>query len=512
MTSAVLVLLVVAVLAFAWAARALWSARLAADALVPLGLASLTLAILLSVGMPPPEPEPPDPPVTGDFGGYRPHYQGHGTKTPGGRGGEIRRVRTAGELQQAVQARPGCADTPQTCARVIIFDASGNYDVGGQLAITSPYLTMAGQTAPDDGVTIINTRFLVDTHDVVVQHVKVRRPPRSLNACSIGDAGDGGDNSHVWNVVFDHITCTWAEEVNNFLMAGPGSHDVSVLDSLIAEALWPGALGGIGAGIGYRSTIARTLFSQQWSRQPIWGSPGELAIYNSVSYNGTNNQYGADTLPAFMGDADGDGSPGALEQTVIVNNVLIPGPNSGTVPALLGLSKKADSIAAGAKIYLSGNQGPGVTGPEGAGQWAATVCVGSYGTYANAATCGPSSNMRTDTPFTWWLQAQAVVWPTTDVLTRVLEGAGARPLNRDSADVRMINDVKNGTGTHFLDASSVVIPTLQTTTRACALPSNPHEPGTRTLADGTRNTKLEDWLEADPACGARRFEVAPGRR
>jgi hypothetical protein len=446
-----------------------------------------------------------------DFGGYRPHYQGHGTRTPGGRGGEIRRVATPSQLQQAVQPRAGCQDTPETCARVVLFEASGTWDLGGQLAITSPYLTIAAQTAPDDGVTLVNTRFLIDTHDVVVQHLKIRRPPRSLNACSIGDAGDGGDNSHVHDVVYDHVTCTWSEEVNNLLMAGPGSHDIALLDSLVAEALWPNKLGGIGAGITYRATVARTLFSQQWSRNPIWGSPAQLALYNSVSYNGTNNAHGYDALPAFYGDADGDGSDGAGEETVLVNNVLIPGPDSGPVPALLGLSKKADSIAAGAKIYLAGNQGPGITGPEGAGQWAATVCVGSYGTYANAATCGANSNMRTDTPFTWWLQAQPVVLPTSDVLAHVLAHAGARPANRDAADLRMIADVQQGTGTHFLDASSVVMPTLRAQTRTCAGPTDPHGPGTRTLADGTRNTVLEDWLESDPACGARRLEV-PARR
>jgi hypothetical protein len=479
---------------------------------VPAGLALLTLAVLLSTTIVPPEPPiPPEPLPTTDFGGYRSHYQGHGTRTPGGRGGEIRRVANASQLQTAVQARAGCANTQETCARVIIFDASGNYEVGGQLAITSPYLTIAGHTAPDDGVTLIHTRFLIDTHDVVVQHIKIRQPPVSLNACSIGDAGDGGPNDHVYNVVVDHVTCSWSQDVNNLLVAGPGSRDVAILDSLIGEGLWTNALGGIGAGIGYRNTVARTLFTNHWSRQPIWGSPGELALYNSVSYNGTDSTHGNDTLPAFAGDADGDGSPGSPEQTVLVNNVFIPGPNSGAVSALLGLSKKSDSIAAGSKIYLSGNQGPGVTGPDGAGQWAATVCVGSYGTYSNAATCGPSSNLRTDTPFTWWLSQQPVVLPTADVLARVLAGAGARPLNRDSADLRMVQDVAQGTGTHFLDAGSVVMPTLRAQTRTCALPSNPHAEGSRVLADGTRNTVLEDYLESDPACGARRLESAAGR-
>lgn len=214
----VAVLFALALFGFLLAAWLYRGARMLPELLLALGLAFLTIAIGVTLQPVPPEPGP-EPPVTTDFGGYRPHYQGHGTRTPGGRGGEIRRVSTAQQLQAAVQPRAGCTDTPQTCARIIVFDASGNYDVGGQLAITTPYLTIAGQTAPDDGVTLTHTRFLIDTHDVVVQHLRVRQPPVSLNACSIGDAGDGGPNDHVHDVVFDHVTCTWSLDVNNLLVA-----------------------------------------------------------------------------------------------------------------------------------------------------------------------------------------------------------------------------------------------------------------------------------------------------
>lgn len=497
-----------AFVAFLVAAILSWRGRNVPTAFVALGLALLVLTV--SVPIPPEPPEPPTPTPTTDFGGYRPHYQGHGTTTPGGRGGEIRRVSTAAALAEAVKARPGCANTPQSCARVILFDTSGNYQVaGGQLTIDSPYLTLAGQTAPDDGVTLVNTRLMVDTHDVVVQHVRVRLPPQLLNACSIGDAGDGGDNSHVANVVLDHLTCSWSKETNNLLVARPGSHDIALLDSIVAEGLWPNGWGGIGAGVGYKNTVARNLFSQHWSRQPIWGAPAELALYNNVSYNGTDNSPGYSALPAFYGDADGESDSAGAEQTVIMNNVLIAGPNSGGAHAILGLSKKQQSIAAGSKIYLEGNQG---SVSRSADQWGATICTGSYGTYQNAATCGPGSNMRSDVLFDWWTATHYQVLPTSEVLTSVLDNAGARPLNRDAADLRMIADVRNGTGTHFLDTGNVSLPELRVTTRVCALPSDPHGAGTRTLSDGTRNTRLEDWLESDAVCGSQRLEPATSQR
>lgn len=498
------ILFALAFFGFALAATLYAQARAWPPVAVSASLAVLTLALGLTLR---PEVEPPEPPTLTDFGGYRPHYQGHGTTTPGGRSGDVRHVADGAQLADAVRARSGCANTPATCARMVLFDVSGNYAVsGGQLTIDSPYLTLAGQTAPDDGVTLVNTRLMVDTHDVVVQHLRVRQPPQLLNACSIGDAGDGGDNSHVSHVVFDHVTCTWAKETNNLLVARPGSHDIAILDSLIGEGLWPMGWGGIGAGIGEKNTVARNLFTQHWSRQPIWGATGEHALYNNVSYNGTDSTPGGSTLPAFFGDADGESDPPGAEQTVIMNNVLLAGPNSGSVRAFLGLSKKQGSIDAGSRIYLAGNQG---SVSRSADQWGATVCTGSYGTYANAATCGASSNLRTDTLFPWWTAYRFVVIPTTDVLARVLDNAGARPRNRDAADTRMVADVRNGTGTHFLDTSDVTLPTLRTTTRVCTPPSDPHGAGTRTLADGARNTRLEDWLEADPTCGAQRLEARP---
>lgn len=64
-----------------------------------------------------------------------------------------------------------------------------------------------------------------------------------------------------------------------------------------------------GAGVGYKNTVARNLFTQHWARNPVWGAPVELALYNNISYNGTDNSHGYSSLPAFFGDMDGEGNP-----------------------------------------------------------------------------------------------------------------------------------------------------------------------------------------------------------
>jgi len=495
-------LLVLALLLFAVAAFLFYNGRQAPQLAIAIGLAFVALALAVVSGLTPPIPPEPTPPPINDHGGYRPHFQGFGATTRGGRGGEVRIVGTLNpaEFAAAIAPRSGCANTWDTCARTVVFSVSGTVDASslGQISITSPFLTIAGQTAPQGGYTLSGARFLVDTHDVYVGHLKIRRPPVSLNACSIGDAGDGGDNSHVQNVIFDHVTCSWSQDVNNYLQAGPGSSNILLINSFIYEGLWTGALGGIGAGVGGDATLLGNVFAEHWSRQPIWGSPCRIIAVNNLTYNGTDNTPSNDTLPAFYGDADGDGSTPSLCQSMLLWNVLVPGPNSGSARAFLGFSKKQGSIDAGSRAYLDGNAGPGVTGAGGDQQWLATVC-GNYGAqYQNAATCGPGSNMRSNTPFPWF-DAFKIAPLTTAVVATVLGNVGARPLDRDAADRRVLTDITSGTGTHYLDWSRIEavggMPTIPSHTVTLSLPANPNAPGTRTLQDGSHNTVLEDWLE-----------------
>ena len=100
-----------------------------------------------------------------------PEAQGAAARTPGGRGGKILRVTTLapsgpGSLLAALEA-----DGP----RIVVFEVGGVIDFARQeIKITRPYLTVAGQTAPSPGITLIRTGIDVLTHDVVVQHMRVR--------------------------------------------------------------------------------------------------------------------------------------------------------------------------------------------------------------------------------------------------------------------------------------------------------------------------------------------------
>src|SRR5579862_8681873 len=96
---------------------------------------------------------------------------GWGADTPGGRGGRIIRVTTLGadgpgSLKEAIEAKG---------PRIVVFEVAGVIDLHRSvLKVYEPYLTIAGQTAPSPGITIIRGGMDVHGHDVVVRHIRIR--------------------------------------------------------------------------------------------------------------------------------------------------------------------------------------------------------------------------------------------------------------------------------------------------------------------------------------------------
>ena len=100
-----------------------------------------------------------------------PGAQGWAAGTPGGRGGQIVRVTTlapggVGSLADALLV---------TGPKIIVFEVGGVIDLmGARYMVQQPFVTIAGQTAPSPGITIIRGGLLIGSHDIVVQHIRVR--------------------------------------------------------------------------------------------------------------------------------------------------------------------------------------------------------------------------------------------------------------------------------------------------------------------------------------------------
>jgi hypothetical protein len=105
----------------------------------------------------------------------------------------------------------------QNYPRIIVFEVGGVIDMNVWVEIENPYLTVAGQTAPSPGITIIKGTFSVRTHDVIIQHIIIRQGSSGVSGGTGGIQTWGQSNAHCYRVVVDHCSITWGR--NNMLSA-----------------------------------------------------------------------------------------------------------------------------------------------------------------------------------------------------------------------------------------------------------------------------------------------------
>jgi hypothetical protein len=131
--------------------------------------------------------------------------------------------------------------------RLIVFEVGGVIDLkGDSLVVRSPYLTIAGQTAPDPGITLIRGGLVIETHDVTIQYLAVR-PGDGARGAPDALGTHRASSGPVHHVVFDHCSATWGID-ENLSASGPAdvdsskdpdatSHDITIRNCLIAQGL-----------------------------------------------------------------------------------------------------------------------------------------------------------------------------------------------------------------------------------------------------------------------------------
>ncbi len=136
-----------------------------------------------------------------------PGAEGFGAFAVGGRGGAVLFVDNLndagpGSLRAAIEA---------TGPRTVIFRVGGTIDLSSSLIVRSPYLTIAGQTAPGGGIALKRGTLRIGTHDVIVRGLRVRpgdeqpggTPPTQRDAIGLSGGYKGQD---VYNVIIDHCS------------------------------------------------------------------------------------------------------------------------------------------------------------------------------------------------------------------------------------------------------------------------------------------------------------------
>lgn len=356
-----------------------------------------------------------------------------------------------GSLRAAVES-PG--------PRLVVFDVGGVIDLaGGSIAVRHPHLTLAGQTAPDPGITLIRGGLIVETHDAVIQHLAVRpgdgggrRAPWEPDAMGVR-RGPGGP-AH--DVVFDHCSATWSVD-ENLSVSGPAdtrpsegphatAHGVTIWRCLVAEALSRSThrKGEHSKGTlvhdGVRDVlVAGSLYAHNRERNPRLKGGTRAVVAGNVLY---------DWGSACIG-VGARGNRRRLEpaEAVVVGNVAIAGPD--TRSAML-----VKAVDPGGRAYVEGN-----------------VALDSAGRPLPPAGPGVEPLVR---PPAWAPPALPVTaWEAAEA---VLRGAGARPARRDPIDARIVRTVLEGTG-RLIDSQDEVggYPRRPAARRRLAIPDGPEE-------------------------------------
>ncbi len=220
-----------------------------------------------------------------------PTAEGFGKYATGGRGGQVVYVTSLeddgseGTLRWAVEQYP---DEPLT----IVFAVSGQITLTSQLSISRSDWTLAGQTAPGDGIVIARNKVnMGGSENFIVRNVRFRAGAYDTDGASLMDNAVGAENCA--NYIFDHCSFGWSVEEN---MNTADSHFLTVQYSMVHEGLYDGghSKGARGYGSqwgGSPATYHHNLLANNYSRSPRFnGARGEdylvfIEYVNNVNYN-----------------------------------------------------------------------------------------------------------------------------------------------------------------------------------------------------------------------------------
>lgn len=399
-----------------------------------------------------------------------PGAEGFGSTTRAGRGGRILRVTSLadsgpGTFREAVNT-PG--------PRTVVFEVGGIIRLKKHIEVFEPFLTIAGQTAPSPGITLAGDSLRFNTHDVLVQHLRIRVGDEVTGTNSpleyrdgIGARTNSQGSSHTYNIYIDHCSMSWATD-ENVSFWYRNVYDVTVRNSIVSEAVAfrtePVYSKGMLVGNGQRRIASlRNLFAHNGGRNPRFSGDSSGLAVNNVIYNSGN-------AAIMMGDS-GDG-PALL---AVVGNVYLPGHDSRPQRRTV----RADNGHRKTQLFVDDNIGPYSSDDP----WSAVD--NRAGRHIKAAKAPVSV-------------APLTILGAARTLGHVLKTAGARPADRDAVDRRIVNDVRSGRGRLIRSPAEVGgLPATQSTHRTLSPPGNP-----KLDRDGDGYTDVEEWLH----CMARKVE------
>lgn len=334
-----------------------------------------------------------------------PGAEGYGKYTSGGRGGRVIKVTNLndsgeGSLRDAIE---------QKGPRIIVFAVDGTIDLQSRLVVQNDSLTIAGQSAPGDGICLKGYPFYVNANNFIIRYIR----------CRMGDLHKVEDDAmggrKVKNLIVDHCSSSWSvDECMSFY----GVENLTVQWCMITHSLsksfhFKGAHGFGGIWGGEKATFHHNLLAHHSSRNPRFASDGctPTDFRNNVVYNwGYKAAYGG-------------GRGGKIN---FVGNYYKPGPATSENKRTCFLDAAVDGTGC---YYLHGN-----------------VMVGSDKVTKDnwlGAQENITPSVRADKPFPFMPINEDT---PIKAYKKVLRMAGCN-LHRDSYDARIIREVRTGKAT-----------------------------------------------------------------
>ncbi|TDP75049.1 pectate lyase family protein [Roseateles toxinivorans] len=362
-------------------------------------------------------------------------HSGWAAETRGGRGGRIIKVTNLnaigpGSYREAIEAEG---------PRIVVFEVGGVIDMGGRnMTIRHPFLTIAGQTAPDPGITVIKAETNIAAHDVIIQHLMFR--PGEFGRAKRSGADQDGISTigGAHRVIVDHCSFSWATD-ENLSVGGPRfdgatpedwrrntSHQITYSHNLIYEGL---AHSVHEKGEHSKGTLVHdnatgillyaNLYASNLERNALFKGGVQAAMVNNLIYNP-----GAKAVHYNLVAHEWQGHAYQTGKVTLVGNVYRQGPDTRPNTTLFALGGHGD-----VELFLQDNIAIDDSGKA----------VAQTGVY----TAGRARIVKAAEAY---LPPGLRIIPAERLEDELPLAVGARPWARDPVDFKLLSDVAESCG------------------------------------------------------------------
>jgi hypothetical protein len=365
-----------------------------------------------------------------------PGAEGGGAYSFGGHGGRVIVVKNLNDSGPG-SLRDACE---QGGARIVVFNVAGIIRLKTPLIIRAPYITIAGQTAPGDGVCVAGESVWLNTHDVIVRFMRFRR-----GETFVGRRDDAIGGNPVGNIMIDHVSASWGLDENMSMYRHMyndstgkteeklGTVNITIQNSIFSEALdyWNHAFGSTLGG--ENCAFVRNLWADNGARNPSIGWNGIFNFANNVVFNWNNRSTDGGDYTAQYNIINNFYKPGPVTELGDPISYRILKPESGR--------SKLPYVVFG-RAYVNGNIIEGnekVTRDNWNGGVQMEDKKGGLMSFETASKYFPA--MKAQKPFP---MPKISIIPTLQAKDYVLANAGATLPKRDPVDTRVIKQVATG--------------------------------------------------------------------